>query len=207
MALGGSYASGTDSFAAAIANNASPYGATGANAIAIGQTAKASSANSVAIGKNTNCSMANCVALGVGAYTESANRLSFNAQDSYYSQTGIIHLSTSTNISGPTSTMDYVIPYWTSSAYTALLVGRDYSSQATAAFKIEGVMVFSGSGSSAPTLLGGTTITTLGKSAGASAWDVTVTAVVANTVRFTVTGSATGVQWTLRIDCADVKFW
>jgi hypothetical protein len=41
MALGGSYASGTDSFAAAIGNNTSSYGATGANSIAMGYQAKA----------------------------------------------------------------------------------------------------------------------------------------------------------------------
>jgi hypothetical protein len=50
MALGGSYASGTDSFAAAIADNTSTYGATGNNSVAIGYRAKASSAGSVAIG-------------------------------------------------------------------------------------------------------------------------------------------------------------
>ena len=50
MALGGSYASGTDSFAAAVANNTSSYGATGANSIAIGSLAKASGASAVAIG-------------------------------------------------------------------------------------------------------------------------------------------------------------
>ena len=52
MALGGSYASGADSFAAAIANNTSSYGATGANSIAIGKQAKASSNEAVAIGGN-----------------------------------------------------------------------------------------------------------------------------------------------------------
>ena len=36
VAIGGAYASGTDSFAAAIANNTSSYGATGANSVAIG---------------------------------------------------------------------------------------------------------------------------------------------------------------------------
>ena len=52
MALGGSNASGTDSFAAAIANNTSSYGATGANSIAIGKQASASSTEAVAIGGN-----------------------------------------------------------------------------------------------------------------------------------------------------------
>jgi hypothetical protein len=50
MALGGSYASGTDSFAAAIANNTSSYGATGANSIAMGDRAKADDSDSFAFG-------------------------------------------------------------------------------------------------------------------------------------------------------------
>ena len=46
----GSYASGTDSFAAAIANNTSSYGATGANSVAIGSNNKATSTGASAIG-------------------------------------------------------------------------------------------------------------------------------------------------------------
>ena len=49
MALGGSRASGTDSFAAAIANNTSSYGATGANSVAMGYQAKATGQYAVAI--------------------------------------------------------------------------------------------------------------------------------------------------------------
>jgi hypothetical protein len=51
MALGGSYASGTDSFAAAVANNTNTYGAIGNNSVAIGQTARASAALSFATGE------------------------------------------------------------------------------------------------------------------------------------------------------------
>ena len=50
MALGGSRASGTDSFAAAIADNTATYGATGANSIAMGYQARATQADSIAIG-------------------------------------------------------------------------------------------------------------------------------------------------------------
>ena len=50
MALGGSYASGTDSLAAAIGNNTSTYGATGANSIAMGYLSKATGTNAVSIG-------------------------------------------------------------------------------------------------------------------------------------------------------------
>ena len=52
MALGGSYASGADSFAAAVVNNTNSYGATGANSVAIGKQARATGPNSVAIGVN-----------------------------------------------------------------------------------------------------------------------------------------------------------
>jgi hypothetical protein len=51
MALGGSRASGTDSFAAAIANNTASFGATGANSVAIGTNAKASASRSISIGR------------------------------------------------------------------------------------------------------------------------------------------------------------
>ena len=53
VSLGDSRASGTDSFAAAIANNTASYGATGANSVAIGQQAKATNEDSVALGYST----------------------------------------------------------------------------------------------------------------------------------------------------------
>ncbi len=49
MALGGSYASGVDSFAAAIGNNTSTYGAQGSGAIAMGGLSKATATNSMAL--------------------------------------------------------------------------------------------------------------------------------------------------------------
>jgi len=49
-ALTNSYASGEDSFAAAIANNTSSYGASGANSVAIGRQAKSTAAQSLALG-------------------------------------------------------------------------------------------------------------------------------------------------------------
>ena len=77
VSIGRSYASGTDSFAAAIANKTSSYGSTGANSVAIGQQAKATASNSVAIGDTATSTTANEIALGgstdtvkiSGAYT------------------------------------------------------------------------------------------------------------------------------------------
>jgi len=58
-ALANSYASGTDSFAAAIANNTSSYGATGANSVAIGRNNKATATASSALGGYLAVSSAN----------------------------------------------------------------------------------------------------------------------------------------------------
>jgi hypothetical protein len=66
MALGGSYASGTDSFAAGIGNNTSSYGATNSNAIAIGLNANAAASKSVAIGASALATWAGTVAIGGG---------------------------------------------------------------------------------------------------------------------------------------------
>jgi len=63
-ALGGSYAGALDSFAAAIANNTSSYGATGANSVAIGQLAKATGANGLALGRDTEATATQAVAVG-----------------------------------------------------------------------------------------------------------------------------------------------
>jgi hypothetical protein len=64
MALGGSYASGSNSFAAAIANNTSSYGATGANSVAMGSLAKATGQYGVALGYSATAGDAYAVALG-----------------------------------------------------------------------------------------------------------------------------------------------
>ncbi len=64
MALGGSYASGTDSFAAAVANNTSTYGAQGANSIAMGRLSKTTGLYAIAIGNSCTASGGTAIALG-----------------------------------------------------------------------------------------------------------------------------------------------
>ena len=66
MALGGSYASGADSFAAAIANNTSSYGATGANSVAIGYLAKATASGAVSFGDTNLASGEDAAVFGQG---------------------------------------------------------------------------------------------------------------------------------------------
>jgi hypothetical protein len=88
IALGNSYASGTDSFAAAVANNTSTYGATAANAVALGQYAAASGAAAVAIGQRAIASNSN--ALCISAYLGTAsgiNSIVIGGQYNYSSPT------------------------------------------------------------------------------------------------------------------------
>lgn len=76
-ALTKSYASGSDSLAAAIANNSSGYGALAGNAIALGKTAKANGARATAIGYESLSGGADSVAIGRGANASSENSLAF----------------------------------------------------------------------------------------------------------------------------------
>jgi hypothetical protein len=84
MALGGSYASGTDSFAAAIANNTASYGATGANSVAIGYQAKATASGAMAFGDRNTASAEDAVVFGEsntgsGAWSFTAGRSNTNS--------------------------------------------------------------------------------------------------------------------------------
>jgi hypothetical protein len=76
MALGGSYASGADSFAAAIANNTSSYGATGTHSIAIGASSKASGGYSTAIGEANIASGNDSFAVGYGSTASGVGAIS-----------------------------------------------------------------------------------------------------------------------------------
>jgi hypothetical protein len=80
MALGGSYASGTDSFAAAIANNFLTYGANGANSVAIGDRAKANNSDSFALGNLAGASGTDSFALGTLTTASGASSYSLGYQ-------------------------------------------------------------------------------------------------------------------------------
>jgi len=117
MALGGSYASGTNSFAAAIANNTVTYGARSLGAIAMGDRNQATFGNATSVGgqlstagggasfvSGSGCSTGfnsfGSVALGNGAANTVAGKFSFAG--TYYSSTfgtsqmGMICLSNTT---------------------------------------------------------------------------------------------------------------
>lgn len=102
MALGGSYASGVDSFAAAISNNTSSYGATGTNSIAMGRLAKAVGSDSIAFSYLAIATGARSLAIGEQA---SASNISSVAVGYQTSSSGIASfaLGYQTTASGPYS--------------------------------------------------------------------------------------------------------
>jgi hypothetical protein len=84
VSLGGSYASGNDSFAAAITDNTSGYGAQASNAIAIGYKAMASNSSSVALSSGSGSENAQAtgvasVMIGQGKST-APNSFAFGSQ-------------------------------------------------------------------------------------------------------------------------------
>lgn len=66
MALGGSYASGADSFAAAIGANTSTYGAKGGNSVAFGYLANASGSSTLAISTGNGATASGTGAIAIG---------------------------------------------------------------------------------------------------------------------------------------------
>ncbi len=71
------YASGADSFAAAVANNTSTYGAQGANAVAIGSQAKATGGFAVALNRTSLASGNDSFAWGPSATASGSNSVAF----------------------------------------------------------------------------------------------------------------------------------
>ena len=98
VALGNSYTSGADAFAAAIASNSSSYGATGSNSIAIGQLSKSTQTNGVAIGKQTSSLAIEGVSIGTQNTIYSPNGVGIGSTNSVLGTKGV-GLGTSTYVS------------------------------------------------------------------------------------------------------------
>jgi hypothetical protein len=89
IALGSSYASGTESFAAAITNNTSSYGATGANSIAMGRLAKANSDSGIAIGNGSTATGQYSTAINYQASASNTTSIAIGFQASCSGSDGV----------------------------------------------------------------------------------------------------------------------
>jgi hypothetical protein len=127
-ALTNSYASGTDSFATAIGNNTSSYGATGANSVAIGDLAKATNSNAVCISNTSTASGANSAVLGGSSGTASGSSATViggtsntasgtrSTAKGYYGDTNGISLKHATGVYPNMQGAYYVLGYATTDA-------------------------------------------------------------------------------------------
>jgi len=168
MALGGSYTSGTDSFAAAIANNTSSYGATNANAVVIGWQAKSTHTYAVALGAQAQAGQYACAigqgalaegrgsfALGSGARATQLNKFAFSGP--WFSSVGdrqggylvlARDLDNATPVvltssgSAPTTDNQVILPNKSAFAFTGIVVARRQAAGGTesAAWKVEGLI-------------------------------------------------------------------
>jgi trimeric autotransporter adhesin len=246
MALGGSYASGTDSFAAAITNNTATYGATGANSVAIGQQAKATQPRSISIGPTSTASGTDAVAIGynttaVGSglalgssakanvgFSSAMLRSSTNVagQFSYggslFSTVGdaqgsarvLIAATTNdtpatlTQNASPSTTNQIILPNNSAYSFSGTIIARQQASAGSeyASWEIKGALLRDANAAS--TVLGSGIKNKLFASAGASAWDITLTADTTNGgLAITVTGAAaTNIRWVATVNTSEVTY-
>ena len=232
-ALGGSYASGSDSFAAAIANNTSSYGATGANSVAIGYQAKANIAYGLAIGGVGNTAGSYASAIGgtnnsatgqssfaIGENTSAVQRgkIAFGAgQSGVLQQGGILVLRNFTSDATPKALYaggttvganQVILPNNSAYSFSGTIIARQQASAGSdyASWEVKGALLRDANAAS--TVLGNGIVNKLFATAGASAWDVTLTADTTNGgLKIEVTGAAaTNIRWVATVNTSEVTY-
>ena len=239
MALGGSYASGDDSFAAAIANNTSTYGAKGLGAVAMGGNNVVTSAGGYAtsIGGYSNSTSANwatclggrsctagfdyTIALGYVGVPNVVGKMAYGhaggvAGGIGWGQLSLYVLTTSatpavlTSSSSATgsATNQLILPNNSAYAFTGTIIARQQAAGGSnyAAWEVKGAILRNGTAAS--TVLGSYNINVLSKTAGASAWDLTLSADTTNGgLAVTATGAATtNIRWVATLQTSEVTY-
>jgi hypothetical protein len=233
VAIGKSYASGTDSFAASIANKTSSYGATGANSVAIGQQNKATGTDSLAIGgQNNQATSFYSVCVGsnggqatatysatIGGYAPIANKSGQIAFGTAFAsgwttapQSSLMTLFVQTSDATPAELLAQnsrlTLPNNSAYSFSGTIIAREQASAGSdyASWEIKGALLRDGS--AATTVLGNGIKNKLYASAGASAWDVTLTADTTNGgLKIEVTGAAaTNIRWVGTVNTSEVTY-
>jgi hypothetical protein len=232
MALGGSYASGSNSFAAAVANNTSTYGAQGSNSVVIGYQNKAiatystslgavNSANatgSVAVGYGNTADGQYSFALGVFSKTTTLGKLAFGVGtfvangDSQYglyvlrcATTNATPIVLTTNNSAAAADNQVILPNNSAYAFTGTVVARQQASggTASAAWKVEGLI--RREANAASTVLVASTVTAIDNTPG---WTLALSGDTTNGgLAVTATGeAATNIQWVATIQTSETTY-
>ena len=203
VALGGSYASGTSSFAAANPDVSGTYGAQGAGSVSLGGSTKASGASSFACGNGS-------LAAQTGKYAFASGVFSATTGDA---QTGTIVLrgSTTTNTStsltsdgtGAVSTSNQlIVSTGQAMAFTGTLIGKQTGSANIAAYTITGTLVNNGGTVTMPT----GTLTLIGSDSIALTTSPTLAADNTNKGLTVTSGNklTTAIHWVCTINSTEV---
>jgi hypothetical protein len=232
VALGTAYASGADSFAAAITNSTVSYGATGGNSVAIGSTAKATGSGAFSIGKNSFASGGDAGIFGVqsianstrsyafGAYANAGHvgKIAFSNQrlaSAGDTQAGLIVLriqttsdtpaALTTDSGGTPTTQQVILPNNSAYAFHGTIVARQQASAGTAcaAWKVEGLI--RREANAASTVLVNSALTVLDNT---PAWGLALTADTTNGgLKIEVTGAAaTNIRWVATVHTSEVTY-
>jgi len=232
MALGGSYASGTNSFAAGIGNNTSTYGARSTHAIAIGYRATASGGYSIALGQapistsNNTISIGNscqatingAVALGSYANAELVGKYAygytiFTGQGDCQFATYVLAKASTTNIAvvltsdlQPADANNQVIlANYSAYAFTGTVVARQQASggTASAAWQVSGLI--RREANAGTTTLVASTVTAISN---VPAWTLALSADTTNGgLAVTATGAAaTNIRWVATIQTTETNY-
>jgi hypothetical protein len=235
VALGQSYVSGNNSFAAAIANNTSSYGATGANSVAIGELAKAtgqkafsagyftqaSGTYSYCFGRQAQATQEGSVALGSFAKSAIAGKVAiggYSPNNIGDSQAGILNLysdttgatpeALTTNNSTAGTTNQIILPNNSAYSFSGTIIARESAAAGSdyASWEIKGALLRDANAAS--TVLGNGIKNKLYASAGASAWDIALTADTTNGgLKIEVTGAAsTNIRWVATVNTSEVTY-
>jgi hypothetical protein len=234
MALGGSYASGTDSFAAAVANNTSTYGATNANSIAIGDrgiasgsaslvistnTATSSGVRSIAIGSGVQATQTFSVAIGSNCVSSIIGKFAYSGNGSIggfgTSQTGMFVLMRqtsdatatvlTTDNTAPGTTDQIILPNNSAYAFTGTVVARQQASGGTASAAWKVEGLIRREANAASTVLVASTVTAIDNTPG---WTLALSADTTNGgLKIEATGAAaTNIRWVATVQTSEVTY-
>jgi hypothetical protein len=232
MALGGSYASGSNSFAAAISNNSGSYGSTGGNAIAIGRISISSNTSSLALGDTSTASGDQAIAIGTLAVASASDSVAIGLRSaslitgkyayanggfigSGSSQTGVIVLRKATTDATPTvltsdnnasgTTNQVILPNNSAYAFSGIIVARQKAADGTAsaAWKVEGLI--RREANAASTTLVVSTVTAIDNTPG---WTLALSADTTNGgLKVEATGAAaTNIRFVATIQTSEVTY-
>jgi hypothetical protein len=235
MALGGSYASGTDSFAAGVANNTSTYGATGANSIAIGQSAKSSGTSGGAFGGVFNIASGS-QSISIGGVSNTASGTSSFVTGTYgntglienkvvfgngfstvsgSAQFGVLVLKRSTTNEtpqvltvwdgSPGATNQVILPNNSAYAFSGIIVARQQASTGTQSAAWRVEGLIRREANAASTVLVNSALTVISNTPG---WTLALTADTTNGgLAVTATGAAaTNIRWVATLQTSEVTY-